>query len=723
MSRRYMVLALSIVLALAINVQAVDKNPQLTPLGDVPRFTLNVNPSLSLADTCIVRNDTGLALQIDGWVWGNELYKNYIDPAADGCPSPYPFTIVAVNMPMLFHEATPLSISVDIEAADMTNPSCPVPGQLLSISSNYEVQVPEPGLYDLWVPLDSPVTVNGPFFAGFFIGNELVYPDPNDPNQAIYKAAVITDEIPTPCRAYNIWDESIGFIDLVNNGIWNFPGQLVLYAAGIPGGSGGVQDPPSVKLLSPSRDQKLLGSADVWAWETSGSEIIDYLSFSYSSDGDNWTEFGRDYDGTMSLRDGVNSTTNGDGFRLTWDFSGVPEGTYFVRVQAVDTLGRTASDSVSIFLEPTPPVPSISSPDNGETICGPTDILMSCNDENMGVISISTHAALDTMSVEMEARDQSLYGDTDYDRFDGNPAAAGEFGDYYNAPVAVALMLQVWADRGYTSPIREGSNVLPLDTVVERLAVQFDTRDDLGTYDEALYLRLKDYLRSHGNTLVMDNMTEPDYFTLRQWVEEEERVVIIALGGPIGVWLGVDGFVGWQEEDGTWGVRVSDPTTGLRTTLRMRDNLGTGEIQYLGDWLEIDLMVSTMAWNWTPTRQNVGIDFSGADGWAFAWEPSLAEGEAVFVRAMAQDLTTISGATTALVRYSCLGNFSKGDYNGDGSVNIVDLNYLISFVTAGGAPPVGTALRGDANCDGYVNITDVVYYINFLFGTVGEPCY
>ena len=55
---------------------------------------------------------------------------------------------------------------------------------------------------------DPPVVVNGPFFAGFYIGGGI------DPASA---PAVATDDNPVLCSSYNMWDESVGWVDLSNN--------------------------------------------------------------------------------------------------------------------------------------------------------------------------------------------------------------------------------------------------------------------------------------------------------------------------------------------------------------------------------------------------------------------------------------------------------------------------------------------------------------------------
>ena len=62
-----------------------------------------------------------------------------------------------------------------------------------------------------------------------------------------------------------------------------------------------------------------------------------------------------------------------------------------------------------------------------------------------------------------------------------------------------------------------------------------------------------------------------------------------------------------------------------------------------------------------------------------------------------------------------------GDANSDGTVNIGDAVYIISYVFRGGpAPqPLQTA---DANCDGASNVGDAVYIISYVFRSGAEPC-
>lgn len=58
--------------------------------------------------------------------------------------------------------------------------------------------------------------------------------------------------------------------------------------------------------------------------------------------------------------------------------------------------------------------------------------------------------------------------------------------------------------------------------------------------------------------------------------------------------------------------------------------------------------------------------------------------------------------------------FIYGDCNHDGTINIGDVVYLISYLYKGGLAPVPLA-AGDVNCDGVLNIGDVMYLISYLY--------
>jgi hypothetical protein len=56
--------------------------------------------------------------------------------------------------------------------------------------------------------------------------------------------------------------------------------------------------------------------------------------------------------------------------------------------------------------------------------------------------------------------------------------------------------------------------------------------------------------------------------------------------------------------------------------------------------------------------------------------------------------------------------------NGDGARNVSDVFYLINFLFANGAAPVGL---GDVNGDSKTDVADVFSLINFLFAGGPAP--
>lgn len=61
---------------------------------------------------------------------------------------------------------------------------------------------------------------------------------------------------------------------------------------------------------------------------------------------------------------------------------------------------------------------------------------------------------------------------------------------------------------------------------------------------------------------------------------------------------------------------------------------------------------------------------------------------------------------------------TTGDANGNGTLEVADVFYLINFLLGDGPPPAGDA---DANGDGAVTVADIFYLINFFFGGGPPP--
>jgi hypothetical protein len=67
---------------------------------------------------------------------------------------------------------------------------------------------------------------------------------------------------------------------------------------------------------------------------------------------------------------------------------------------------------------------------------------------------------------------------------------------------------------------------------------------------------------------------------------------------------------------------------------------------------------------------------------------------------------------------SCAAAPQKGDANGDGAVDVLDVFGLVSYLFAAGSPPIGD---GDVDGSGEVDVLDVFYLVNHLFAGGPAP--
>ncbi len=694
--------------------QAKDRQPVLNIIENVEPENYSLAPHFSTAEACTVRHDNGAYWAIDYWVTGNELYKSFQDPSLT-CDNPYPFTVEKLYIVMSFADACELYVSADIETAEDLGTSCPIPGDIITISETYTMTVPAAGLYQIEMPLDTPVVVNEPYFAGFFIANAV------EPNWGV---ALVTDSIATPCVNYNIWDTTLGYVDLYNNEFYNFPGRLVFFTTGTPGGGSGDEEPePSIVLLDPVYNEEITGEKIIWAAENSGSNIIDFVKFDYKDYGP-WQEIGRDYDGSCALRNGVDPAGTGDGFAIDWYYGDLTEGTYWIKATVYDTLGRLDSDSVRVDVDPTPPDPQLLNPLPQSNLCLPTTLNASSNDENLSFMKFDIKPAKSDFQIPVISLDQKYYGDTDGDPADGNHASSGEYGDFYCGPVAGAVAIKYWFDQGYTYSMTEGTRTISVDTVVERLAVNMQTRQTLGTCDNQLISGLRQYIITHGNELRLTNHFNPDYHRLRTLLEERENLIILCVSGNPGAYLVAAGFYGPIDPDDINNIYISDPINGSIYGTQIRNDATGCEIFYKGNWHHIDRAIGIIGYSHSVSRTYLGTDSDPSGGWTLDWAGSdITEDSLYFLSATAVDNSGRMEMTSSLVDYTCQMTYVKGDFNDDGLANIGDALYLLDFIYENGPPPVGGEIRGDVNCDSRVDLNDAVAIIRFVFGQGTEPCY
>ena len=206
-------------------------------------------------------------------------------------------------------------------------------------------------------------------------------------------------------------------------------------------------------------------------------------------------------------------------------------------------------------------------------------------------------------------------------------------------------------------------------------------------------------------------------------MEEQQRPVMLALGGTPGIWLALNGYYGMRLPDGSYPVTFHNPLTGFIESGYIRNNGGINEFYFNGAWQRLDMAIVIGALNYNINRTNIGMDTDGNNGWSIQWSPTgITEGASYFIRCEASDANALTGNSTRFLQYNCSDIYLPGDYNNDSQVDMVDLMYLIDYFISNGPEPVGGVTRADANCDKRLNITDVIYFVNYIFGLVGPPC-
>ncbi len=685
---------------------------------------------------------------IGGWITGEELYTAYQDPSIN-CPGAYPFTIDTVNIFLDFFPGSTdtllpfvYNVSVDVRGVDtITTPGCAIPGPILFTGSLGSISIPSKDFFNIAIPLDVPLVVNGPYFVG------INFPDVIPATQGV---RLVTDEIEALCVSYNFWDSTIGFVDLGDDTAirheaflpddpcynitpgdsllcFDFDGRMLLWSQGIVGGEPPVPI-PGIAILGPAENDKLFGSTDIWVAETSGSPAIDSAVFYQRTASTSWSRIGVDANQDIAFGRGA-TLGAGQGLSYLWDFSAETEETHWIKVEIYDSLAQMAIDSVSVFLEPTPPVPILTEPSYFSRFCDTLSLLYDIIDEDPTSILLLKKSGDLQFSQTLETQYQFALGDVDGDTADGNPASEGEFGDFYGGPAVGAMALRYWHDQGFIQSIRVGSGTLTNAQIVERLETFMNIRVNGGLSDESFVLGFRQYLIVTGfSELRLEFKRQASYETLRNWTEEFgvcAMIRVAGVNGGAGNWFAVDGYDGLPATANNYRVRVSDPSDGAIKTLFWRDGFDGAEMFYQGSWRAVDIITGLFPTNWSTTgRTTIDFIFGPSAQASFLLDSmsnGLTDGGLYFITSQVTDQNSNLGEKTVLLELNC-ASFAIGDYDGNGLSNIGDLVYLIAFQLQGGPPPVGGAIRGDVNCDNGIDTADLIFYINWVFAGGPAPC-
>ncbi|UCG52214.1 MAG: hypothetical protein JSW58_01265 [Candidatus Latescibacterota bacterium] len=215
---------LCVALVLSIStISALASKDELTrfPLRNVTPKPIIIGPKVP-GQVCQVGNLNAPAWSIGDFLLPPEEYKLVFDPNLGCGDCQIGFAVNTVHVLVQTAEACEIVMAVDVEEADVTDPSCPQPGPLMCASGLYTVTITGAGLWDIGLPITCGcLTMDRIYLLSFYVESFSCAPLGTTPD-------LITDAgPPTLCTNWNNY--GTGWIDLVAQ-YPTWPGQLVVYA-------------------------------------------------------------------------------------------------------------------------------------------------------------------------------------------------------------------------------------------------------------------------------------------------------------------------------------------------------------------------------------------------------------------------------------------------------------------------------------------------------------
>ena len=658
---------------------------------------------------CTVRMVGESYWAVDGWLVGDELYKVYQDVDLLNNECTYPFYITEVVFEIQSTSAGTLWVQADIETLDpeQSTEACPYPGELLAISPETSYYVPGEGYYLVVIPFDEPVLVTAPYFAGCYFGADVYLLGPS----------LITDNDPYLCISWNDWGE--GYVDLVSNPYFNFPGNLVMYTRGYTGS--GQSALSTVRIYSPADSSLQSESVTLYAAETSDTTAYEKCRFEYYSP-TGWQLIGEDTSQQVTLRNGLNPASVNPGYSYTWDISSLPENMYVVRALLYVSEDSYSADTIEIYVDNTPLAPRLLNPVDGDTVCDTVTIATSIEDEDVTFLQFEIRESSDTIDIPLPLLNQYMYGDVDGDTLDWNLFSQGEYGDFYNGPTIVTSVLKYFADRGYADLMKDGQTELTIRQMVEMIADSARIRLRYGSEDDDLLATLRNHIYRQGNDFHITISDTLNLNSLLYYTAYRGGVLLLGISEPYGHWLAVRQLsMPPHPTVGTVNCMLYNSRAGtlLPSVIWFDPSLG---VHYESATRDIDRVVAIYPKADTTAREIIGSDFNPSDGWSFYWDASSKPEGEYLLAAVGIDITGHVGEGTTWMSRLYATSYNHGDVNNSGEIDIDDVVYLVSYVFTGGPEPIPELAVGDTDCSGEVDIDDVVYLVSYIFTGGPPPC-
>ncbi len=670
-----------------------------------------MHKAFNYASNCTVYVNEPVQALYD-WLVGDEIYYAYQDLRFPNfnCDTTYPFVVTHIGQTLAFQDTGTFSVQVFLVNLDpiYSSPACPVPYDLIYISDPYSITIPFADVYSFAIVLEQPVPVYGPYFACIYYGTDMsnMYP------------GIALDTTPYLCINYNDWGQ--GLTDLAQNDYYNFPGSIHLFSLGYST----VGRQPIPRFVMPADSGTILPGNIIWVGELRDTIAYASADFEYFKAGQ-WYKFGSDFDGQITLRNGVSAATAGEGWSTVWQPYNLTEGSYLLRVSISDFDSTFVSDTITAYYDLKPLEPKFTGRTDKMLTCGAETVSVSIQDENPIAVTFGYRYLPSYEDRNLQLLKRNDYGDANGNPSDGNHEYNGEFGEYYSAPTLFTSFFKYWNDKGYIELMADGSTFLTIPQMAEKLGQTFNTRINKGTEDDDLVAGLQTHLKTHANRFVADVKRKPNWEWFKSNYLGRQATVALAIRNPWGHWLGVQKVNYQSGTTDSIPVTYYDPIGGL-----LRDSylLIRGDSMFLGylpnnTKYPIDLGIAMHPKQETITYISFGTDFDPINGWKATLPVSYFQEDLTYlIRARALDANDKVADSYWMLKYDCSAMAHHGDPNGSGDINIADATYIIQYIFNYGPAPVPTVAAGDANCDGTVDIADVVFLILYIFGSGVAPC-
>ena len=142
----------------------IDGLPQVLQPVSPDADGFDVLPALDPMVACDGRWQGPAGYVVSGWLWGDEYYAVYQDPAETGCINTYPFDITSVSWQFITEEDD-VTMYLQPLIYDYTDPD--VIGSAICTGATYEITLATAGNWLASLPIEC--QVDGPYYAGIYV--------------------------------------------------------------------------------------------------------------------------------------------------------------------------------------------------------------------------------------------------------------------------------------------------------------------------------------------------------------------------------------------------------------------------------------------------------------------------------------------------------------------------------------------------------------------------